>query len=71
MGIVCPTVQHILCLLKDGIIYESDQKRLCWQFTKYGGNTPQLSGCHSHPPLYYDKEDVQRDTRPQKKCGLP
>lgn len=23
------------------------------------GNTPRLSGCHSHPPLYCDKEDVQ------------
>lgn len=35
-------------------------------FINCRSNTPQLSGCHSHLPLYYDKEDVQRDTRLQK-----
>lgn len=55
-----------MCLLKDGSIYVSDQKRPCWQVTKYRGNTPQLSGCHSRLPPYYDNEDIQRSLDPRK-----
>lgn len=63
---MCPTLQHNICLLKAGRIYILDQQRLCWQFTKYWSNTPQLSECHSCLPLRYDKDDVQRETRSQK-----
>lgn len=52
--------------LKMEVSAHQTKKGHAGSFINCRGNTPQLSGCHSHPPLYYDKEDVQRDTRLQK-----